>query len=360
MKKITLLIISMSIGFIGYAQKKSKVKTHTVTIEKYEVLDSLYFNIGKLLDKRPFKENIGMAQKGAFNKKAIALLPDSLSNYLAPILKEMVPNKPDNKTFDVLVYDLAILEHTGAMKETGYCKLQIEVVKDNLSYGFYDAYIKNNGMDVTAGHGKRIAKAFAACFKEFNNTGLGKAGEPLIIFDDNNFKFPDNLKKGTYTSFNAVIRNKPDSINSFTVEKTGGKKLDKYLLKDVQNQTYKNRKLLYSDGEHLYLHASNFSFDNHYVKAKHYGRYLYFEDRLTDPATAAAMAAAFGMVGMLASNTKQGVILDTETGIVSVLNAKKIKELLKDQPELYKKYEATNKNLAMKELVIIQLNKMHE
>ena len=352
MKKLILLCFIAS-SLTAFSQKKS----YTVNIEKFEVLDSLNFNINNIIDNRPYKDNIGMAQKGAFNKRVIAVLPDNLDTYLQPVINKMVTKKPQKKSFDIIVHDLAVSEYTGALKETGYCKLQLEFVKDSLSFGIYNAMVQNNGMDVTKGHGKRIVKAFSECFKDFNKLGLQKKGEFYSSKERLSYKFPEKLSKGTYISFIDVLRNKPDSLNNFTLKKVGSNKLEQYVLKNAENKTFKKRKLLYSDGVNIYLHSSNYGFDNHYVKAKHVGRYIYFEDRYTDPAMATGMAVAFGVVGVLASNVKHGIILDTQTGITTVLNPKTMEDLLKDQPELYAKYKKSKKNLLMKEIVIIELNK---
>ena len=359
MKKIIILLL-IGLSSITYSQ----TKTHIVEIKKFEVLDSLNFSIAKVIDNRYYKENIGMAQKGAFNKKVLAVLPGSLPTYLLPILQQIGPKKTENKTFDLVVHDLSVSEQTTAVKETGYCKLQVEFVKDSLSFGLYNAFIQNNGMDVTASHGKRIAKAFASCFLEFNldvSTLEGEAYHPNLSAV---YSFPEKLKKGTYASYSAMLKNEPDTSKVYTLKKTGSKKLEQYVLKDVNGKTYKKRELTYSDGENIYLHSSSYGFENHYIKTKQTGRYLYFEDRYSNPAMATGLAIGFGLagglVGALASNTKHGIVLDTKTGVVTVLSENSIKDLLKDHPALYKKYESTNKKIVMKEVVIMELNRLFE
>lgn len=337
----------------------SQKKAHVVQLTKFPKIDSLNFNVENVLDHRLVKSNIGYAQKGAFNKKVTAVFPDSLDTYLKPIIKEMIIPKPGNKNIIIAISDLVVYEVTKATSETGYCRIQMEFLEktDNgfLSYASAFADVENKGLDVTVGHSKRIIKALVECFNQFNELDFSKLEpEEYLINNTKPYNYKVVPKKGIYSTFFKMTKNLPDTLINYTLKKKGSKRLEKYYLYNSEDKIIRRRKMALSDGENIFIHASNYSYDSHYVKSKHVGKYIYFEDRYSDP----IMAASFGLIGMLASNIKHGIILDTETGLVKILNEKVIKELLKNNYELYKKYQNSNKNLMMKELVILELNKL--
>lgn len=354
--KLKILIASLIFTCMSmFGQKKE----HIVQLTKFPVIDSLNFNVESVLDHRLVKSNIGYAQKGAFNKKVTAVFPDSLNTYLQPILKKMVVPKPGKRNITIAITDLVIYEVTKATSETGYCRVQMEFLEktDNgfLSYASAFADVENKGLDVTVGHSKRIIKALVECLYKFDNLDFLKLQpEEYLVNNRETYDYKGIPKKGIYSTFFKMTRNIPDTITNYTLKKRGSKRLEKYYLYDSEDKIIRRRKMAVSDSENIYIHASNYSYDSHYVKSKHVGKYIYFEDRYSDP----IMAASFGLIGALASNIKHGIILNTETGLVKILNERVIKELLKNNAELYKKYRASNRNLKMKELVILELNKL--
>lgn len=84
--------------------------------------------------------------------------------------------------------------------------------------------------------------------------------------------------KGLYASFSQLVRNEPFMVDSYEVSfDDNSKKKPRY---EVLEDNYPSKRHIpyFSDGEHLYLHASNYHYGNYFIKALDYGKYIYFED----------------------------------------------------------------------------------
>lgn len=114
---------------------------------------SVYSKI-TVVDARKDTTNIGIIQKGAFNRKAFLKASIPLKNQIQEVFKNMITT--DSMSTNELVFNLRdykFAEVTQAFKETGYCYLRADLfVKKENGYqkiDSVDAVYEVNAMDVT-------------------------------------------------------------------------------------------------------------------------------------------------------------------------------------------------------------------
>lgn len=150
-----------------------------------------------VIDARTDTTNIGIIQKGAFNRKAFLKASVPLKNQIQEVFKNMITT--DSLSTNELVFNLRdyrFAELTQAFKETGYCYLRADLfVKKESGYqkiDSVDAVYEVNAMDVT---------------KKNIRNGSNK----LIDFIGANVKF---LKSGANFTFEDIL-----NINSIEKRK---------------------------------------------------------------------------------------------------------------------------------------------
>lgn len=352
MKK-TLILFFLTFGlFQAIAQKDLEV-----TLEPELPLNTDFY-IEKIIDARANKENIGVAQRGMFNKQVPAHFSEDFVVHLKNYFDALLPKEDGKTPLTLKVNQLYISERTSAMSELGNCEMQLEFLKSEnaqlFSLGAFSSSVENGGLDVTAGHDKRIKQAFQECIEGFA-TSKWKSKELIAVeeLDNATFDAKAELIKGLYLNFSDLKSNKPkNDISYFTQLVAKDKKTEHYMV--YHNGKKKRVKNLfgYSDGENIYLNASRYTQNEYFVKSMLIGRYIYFEDHYSSPAA----AAGFGLVGTLASMRHTGIILDTKTGVTSVLNNKNMENLLKDYPALEEEYAKTDKKVEDDRLMIQKIN----
>ncbi len=67
----------------------------------------------------------------------------------------------------------------------------------------------------------------------------------------------------------------------------------------------------------------------------------------------------FGVIGAIASNSLRGIILDTETGLIHILDKTGTKNFLENYPEELEKYLSSEKKLADRRKAILSINKKY-
>lgn len=348
MKKINfILLFLVSTNFI-FAQKQHKVTLTPSTIN----LQSRQFFVKDIIDARPNKETIGYAQKGLSNRRVNANFSEPFTVHLQKAFDKMMPAQEGLTPVLAKVHNLYVSETTTAWKETGIAEIGIEFlsIDSTSSYGFYQAVEKKNGADVTKNHDKRILTALTSCLTQLTNKWDMPNTEVLdfttVVFDPN-----QPIKKGVYLSFSDFILNEPLDTIEVAIEKLN-KKADLY--KITHTKTEKKLKKVYGvfDGTDFYLNAAQYSYQTHFTKAQFKGRFIYFEDKVSN--TGATIA--FGLIGALASAKTIGVVLDTETGLISELTRDYLAIILKEYPELRKMYNDSDKKLPVKKAIVKKLN----
>ena len=148
-----------------------------------------------------------------------------------------------------------------------------------------------------------------------------------------------------------MCKNQPFLTEEYKIVETK-EKYPKFYIKDKKGKPLKNRVMGFSDGEHIYINASRYSYQSHFVRSKQIGRYLYFEDRFADPMA----GVMFGLVGSALSNNPRAVILDTTTGLVILLDSIKMENFLDDHPNIKGEYMTSRKKIQDKYAAIEKVN----
>ncbi|MEM1119909.1 MAG: hypothetical protein AAGJ18_05635 [Bacteroidota bacterium] len=350
MQKIILPSLLLLIGLTSFAQKKHKV---TLSPSIVDIQDRPFY-IKKVVDARPNQETIGFVQKGLGNRRVDAQFSEPLEVHLQKAFDQMVPMQDGQLPVVAKIHNLYISETTTAWKETGIAEVAIEFLSEDLSksYGFFQATEQKNGADVTKKHDKRIIAAITNCLISLA-AKWGTETTPMQELSSIDFTPDRVIQPGIYLTFSDFLLNQPIATTDFTIEEVA-KKVTLYKIRDTQTQ--KKLKDVYGvhDGQDFYLNAAQYSYATHFTKAQFQGRYVYFEDRVSD--TGAAIA--FGLIGALASTKTIGVILDTKTGLISELTRDFLAIHLKDYPELRKMYNDSDKKLPTKRAIMKKLNEI--
>lgn len=299
------------------------------------------------VNKKGFRDPIGMKLEGGF----------------APHLKEhlnnvMLKDKADEKTIFV-IRDLQVFENFYLNTRQGECSLEIEFIKPEgdgfVSYGSYQSTVVNRVSLKQKAHLKNINQVLKTCIKNYVRAiSQGQTGTPIRLEDlrVKNYNHTTIAPEGHYASFRSLVNHKPDSDFKIVLDKTVSKNLDNYKLKPVDGITKQKKDLFLSDGENLYVNATSYSNENHYAKAKHYGKFIFFEDRVSN----ASSAAAFGLTGALASNKVRAIILNTDNGRIEILSKTSIIPLIKGYEDILATFNNSKQNQEDIEQAIVSLN----
>ena len=103
------------------------------------------------------------------------------------------------------------------------------------------------------------------------------------------------------------------------------------------------------------MRICDYYYESHFVKAKFIGKYIYFEDRFSDPMA----TVLFGLLGNAISSGPKPIILDTKTGLITILSQKNIERFLLHYPDTAFKYRISKKKMKDKEAAIIEINKLY-
>lgn len=111
------------------------------------------FNKIIVLDSRLDTTNVGVIQKGAFNRKAFLKAKVPLNNQIENVFKALIQSDAKEGELVLNLRDYKFTEITEAFSETGYCYLRADLfVKKESGYekiDFIDRVFEVNAMDVT-------------------------------------------------------------------------------------------------------------------------------------------------------------------------------------------------------------------
>lgn len=342
----------------------SQRKEHIVSLDQDFDRIVTNFRCVEVIDQRLIKTNIGFAQKGLANRKVLAQLDGPFEETVKNTVNRLMVSEENSKDLVFVFHDFNISERTSATKERGICQIEIEfaVKKDSAYYslGAYSFSEEKGGMDVTKKHPEIILTCLMNVIGKFIDSEWdGTLGEKIDFseLEETAYNFKEIPQEGLYQSFNTLGRNKPMEAFEMEFLRLDEKsKLEKYALNPV-NKADKNKRVTFvSDGENLYMHGSRYSYQKTFVKAKHLGKFIYFEDRFSEPSA----GIAFGLIGYAATNKLRGIILDTTNGKVSLISDLIIKNCSKDYPEIYTMYKKSKMRLADQEKAIIQINEKYQ
>ena len=259
----------------------------------------------------------------------------------------------------VRVNQLLISEHRGAFKETGKATVNLDVLNfDKNNYillGSFSAYAEKNSVDVTGKHDDRIREILKSCLIQFSELNPDTQMNRTILLENPSAPviLSEPIKKGFYTSFSELYNNQPFQDASI-VFKDYSSNQEKLNLEEREHK--RALYYAYSDGDYIYLNASNYSGEKHFVKSELIDKYLLFNDTFVNQDKAAGMSLAFGVLGLLMSNEQTNVLLDLYTGQYHSIDGSKIRMLLNDKyPDLYKHVRKNLNNKDLMKSVLIKL-----
>lgn len=147
-KILFYLIFTLSINSV-FAQKL--VEDFVLSNPEQKVASK--FSKITVIDSRIDTTNVGIIQKGAFNKKALLKPTESLKKQIEKVFDNLILDKTGNGELLLNIRDFKFAEVTEAFSETGYCYLRADLFskKDNVytKIDFIDEVFEVNAMDVT-------------------------------------------------------------------------------------------------------------------------------------------------------------------------------------------------------------------
>jgi hypothetical protein len=343
MKRYIIVLVVLLFQSFGFSQKSDDYHIISLLPNDTESVEDVNFYIADIIDNRVYTDNIGIAQKGVFNKKVLSKFESAFKDELIGYLQTVFPKNEAKVPLVLRINQLLISENTGAFKETGKAIVNLDVLylKDG-EYYFLDSFSsirEKNSMDVTRKHDDRIRAVLKECLMLYNSkpfsdyalrpVSLEKPDTPVVL--------NETINKGFFRTFLEFYNNE-SFIDSTITFKKNRHRPDKLFLQDRVHK--KALYYAYSDGENVFLNAANYSGEKHFVKTKAFDRYLLFNDAFVHQDKVGAVSMAFGVLGVLASNQRTNVLLDLYSGQYYILNARKIKALTKENyPHLYKMYK---------------------
>jgi len=356
-KKQSFLTLFLLFTIISFSQKK---KVHIVTLSPDEPLENSSFYVTKIIDNRLNKENIGVAQKGLMNRQVPAKFNGEFALHLEKTFSVLLPHSNKKDSLIVKINKLFVSERTSAFSELGTCEIEIEFLKkiDTILYtlGKYSSTIEGKGVDVTKKHSKRIIEALTDCINQFSTSNWQQKDITLTQVKTENikFNFKPPLKKGLYYNFNNLVNNQPIDSIEYDIKRIHKSNINNHYIVKYHGTKKRVKKLFgFSDGEAIYLNGTRFTLNakEYFIKSKMIGRYIYFEDKL------ASMEGIIAF-GVMASSKQKGIILDTKSGVATVLIEENIESLLSLNPELLKDYKNSNRTIEDVRKLIKTLNKL--
>ncbi|WP_248723085.1 hypothetical protein [Seonamhaeicola sp. ML3] len=245
---------------------------------------------------------------------------------------------------------LLISENTGAFKETGKAIISLDVlqkgVEDYFFLGSFSAFREKNSMDVTGKHDDRIRAILKDCLMQFSNLDW-KNIKPIAV----STYLPKTPKLmvehpgiGFFKSFTELYKNITFTDSSITFKDNKHRPQKLFLDDRIHKRALY---YAYSNGENVFINASNYSGEKHFVKTKQFKNYLLFNDSFIQQGKASGASMAFGVLGLLASEQRVHVLLDLFSGQYHVLDRRTITNLLNkiEYKDLYKLYRQKPYNI---------------
>ena len=358
MLKKALVIFVLLSSVVNFCQAQDYHIINLLPLEE-DTVENVNFYVSKIIDNRIYKDNLGIAQKGVFNKKVLSTFYNPFEEELMDYFNAIFPANTSKTPLVLRINQLLISENTGAFKETGKATVNLDVLteKDDIYYflGSFSAYPEKNSVDVTGKHDDRIREILKSCLIQFSELNPDTQMNRTILLENPSAPviLSEPIKKGFYTSFSELYNNQPFQDASI-VFKDYSSNQEKLNLEEREHK--RALYYAYSDGDYIYLNASNYSGEKHFVKSELIDKYLLFNDTFVNQDKAAGMSLAFGVLGLLMSNEQTNVLLDLYTGQYHSIDGSKIRMLLNDKyPDLYKHVRKNLNNKDLMKSVLIKL-----
>ncbi len=234
------LFLFLITGATGFSQQIEKIITLPAGDKGSPVtINSSIGNI-RLFQAMPDSSIFGYVQKGMGNRLVLAgpkkSITEDLQAYILEQYKEQF--QPGGAELLIVIKDIRINERTFAMKERAYIHFLADSWISLNNDGKYlfastlDTIFKTGGMDVTASHGKNIAKSLNALISKAADNYSAEATNALLYEEveeqvrkrlDVPLLREETYKPGLYATYDEFLQNNPsiDTYRMETSKKTG-------------------------------------------------------------------------------------------------------------------------------------------
>lgn len=361
MKKLSLILLSLVSVLISLNYGHAQAAPQTVSLESSELSVKTNFICAGVIDKRIIKSNIGYIRKGLENRRILALLDGNFTETIHNHINGMIKPSAYPEQIFIIFHEISISEEITNLSKMGACKIEIEFVQQidssYYSLGIYSALNREFGINVTKSHSLALSKCLQHCMNDFTQSNWLRNARRVKININSpapTYDYKSIPEKGGYLSFINLVRKKSIDDYDFTlINKNLETSEQRYKIKDKTTRYELGNIPFVSDGTHLYINASTYCDKNYFIRAKHTGRYIYFEDHFSNKGA----TLTFGLIGAALTNKLRGMVLDTANGEISLLTEFHLLFLLKDYPEIKKTYEKSTREPRVREGILLSLNK---
>ena len=343
-----LIILILVTGPVpGFSQKDFIVSLKAESL----ILPNRGFYIDSVVDARVITTNIGMAQVGMNNRQVEAQLDKPFEQAIAIYFQNAVPRQSGQQRIIAVVNELRISEKTYKMKERGLAEVDITFCKIDSGklYALHTIakQVESGGMDVSAGHPRRLATALNDCVKDFSasdyrtNTGvpLESDGSWNTTDPERNILLCSNRIPGIYQKFTQLRSNSP--LEEKVLMQPRG---ILFMVRDSESKARLREPFGICDGRFLYINTYFYNVASGkglFAKVIEEGRILAWYDHYMSGTEAGFVSGAFGAVGTAVATSDVDIIsLDLKTGVIKPIKIKSLEELLAEDPELLARYRA--------------------
>lgn len=238
-KFLAAAIFILFFSGIAHAQLTEKI---SFTLPSHKVTNSLYNKIS-FVDSRIDTTNMGIVQKGAFNRQAIVIAKESLAIQFNNILSALIDSSSKSQELLLQLRQLSFAEITKSFSEKGYFYLHaILYAKTNMGYqkiSETDTLTTISAMDVTNG----LLKKGSETISNFIASNLDKKPLGTTVYSYNEIVKIDSTEKsnlkvyttttykdGLYLTYKSFCNQIPDAqitVTGDTVTKSNVKFTDK-------------------------------------------------------------------------------------------------------------------------------------
>ncbi|MBC3785896.1 hypothetical protein [Spirosoma utsteinense] len=233
-------------------------------------------------------------------------------------------------------------------------KTVVEVLKQGLAIALlkFNDYLTNPATTLSIYSDFALESAQAA-----RELGLGQFAYDSIRTDEDNLLRCSQLRLGVYQSFSELRQNRPSLTGNLVIRE----KNDFAELRKPSGSNARNRFFGFCDGKDLFISRRSYQsggLTQRYVRVKSVGRYLVWIDNYITSGEIAG--ASFGLVGALAANYKDCIVLDMQTGGVFRVTKDKLPAMLAGHDDLLAELETlSNPQDGLQQLRLLdKLNKL--
>ena len=95
-----------------------------------KAVEGVEFTCSKVIDLRADRDNIGFVQKGLQNRKLPAVFIEDFDVFLEKTFRKLCLRGEQVPSFVFIIHEFSISEKTSNSSEFGYCRVQLEVARE--------------------------------------------------------------------------------------------------------------------------------------------------------------------------------------------------------------------------------------